>query len=1119
MTPVLYSASEQDFTSLGLGVLNDALSCKVDTVLNGVFELEMQYPVTGKRYSDLKVSNIIKATSQHNGIAQLFDIHSITKPLNGVVTVYASHVSNRKQFIPIMPCSASNIADAFIAIKGHSAEDNPFTFWTDKTTSASFKLTSPASLGQVLGGMEGSILDVYRGEYEFDNWTIKFWNHRGQDNGVSLRYGKNITSIEQEESISNTITGVCPFWADADGNTVVIPEAVVESSSADNFPFRRTVVKDFSNVFDEIPTVEQLRNYTQTYISVNNIGVPSVSIDVSYENLADYEEYKNVALFEQVRLGDTVHVYFEPLDIEAEARVVETVYNVLIDKYEKVHVGSVKTSLSNVINADADFAKNTAAHAASKVTNALEQAFIDALASLSGADGGNIVINQNETTGKPYEILIMDTDDVSTARNVLRLNMNGLGLSTNGINGPYTAAITGEGIVATAITTGTLDAAKVNVSNLYANNILVTNSEDVGAAIRRLELSDEGLESTISNIKIGARNYIRALDGISVNTSKQLCTYTYDPTNGTYVLTATARGTSTEFSQIYVAPADVYSISEIAGKECRFHAESIVCSNPSLDARVYIYFMNSSKKVISATDLLQDTLSRSITVPANTVYIQPVLRIDQNKAEATGTTLTVRGLMLEVGNKDSDWVPAHEDANAQMGAMQTSIEQNAESIILSAQSINQRIDKVTNGYGIIWDLNAGGDYAGGEARIQKYDHETGTFSNAAGWLMWNGTKRTVPVTDFNPNTMVPYNVPIYLVLRLTSADGTTGTIYPVWYNGGWKYLNKGANASTSGQAVASWTWVENTDIILGSCVEPGSEKQFTETVVYDPPRTYKSINESVITKESLAASISVNARNIELKVSSTDYTGAKIASKINQSPSSVVIEASHISLSGKTINLTSDNIAINSTNFSVDKNGTATAKSLNITGGSINITTTDQTLDIIRLNHTKSSTYISSSMFIVENKSTADNPYLKVTMQGGGVWMSNTNLNKTLATLYTTGGGGVLDLYNTSDSEESRLTSGSLRLIDGKGKLRMLCNKSGLSFYSDSAKEISNIASTSSGIGSLYLKDGTRARCIVNDGGAYWYSSTGTLRCWLNPTSGLIFYNASGKVTKTYSAT
>lgn len=874
MTPVLYSASEQDFTSLGLGVLNDALSCKVDTVLNGVFELEMQYPVTGKRYSDLKVSNIIKATSQHNGIAQLFDIHSITKPLNGVVTVYASHVSNRKQFIPIMPCSASNIADAFIAIKGHSAEDNPFTFWTDKTTSASFKLTSPASLGQVLGGMEGSILDVYRGEYEFDNWTIKFWNHRGQDNGVSLRYGKNITSIEQEESISNTITGVCPFWADADGNTVVIPEAVVESSSADNFPFRRTVVKDFSNVFDEMPTVEQLRNYTQTYISVNNIGVPSVSIDVSYENLADYEEYKNVALFEQVRLGDTVHVYFEPLDIEAEARVVETVYNVLIDKYEKVHVGSVKTSLSNVINADADFAKNTAAHAASKVTNALEQAFIDALASLSGADGGNIVINQNETTGKPYEILIMDTDDVSTARNVLRLNMNGLGLSTNGINGPYTAAITGEGIVATAITTGTLDAARVTVSNLYANNILVTNSEDVGAAIRRLELSDEGLESTISNIKIGARNYIRALDGVSVVTTTSLCTYTYDPSNGTYVLTATARGTSTAFSQIYVANANVYSISEIAGKECRFHAESIVCSNPSLDARVYINFMNSSKKVISGTYLLQDTLSRSITVPTNTVYIQPVLRIDHHNAEATGTTLTVRGLMLEVGNKDSDWVPAHEDANAQMGEMQSSITQNA--------------------------------------------------------------------------------------------------------------------------------------------------------------------------------------HNIELKVSSTDYTGATIASKINQSASSVVINASHISLSGKTINLTSDNIAINSTNFSVDKNGTATAKSLNITGGSINITTTDQTLDIIRLNHTKSSTYISSNMFIVENKSTADNPYLKGMLQGGGLFFLNTNANKSLASLTITSGYGVFRLYNTGDSEEGRLTSGSLRFIDGAGVQRTVYNKDGIVFNDSSGNKIGN---------------------------------------------------------------
>lgn len=499
MIPILYSASEQDFTTLGIGTLSDATFCEVHTVLNGIFELEMRYPITGRRYSDLKISRIIKAVAEKNGEPQLFDIFEITKPISGIVTVYAYHVSGRKSFIPIMPCSASNIVDAFTAISNHSAETNPFTFWTDKSTVAPFNLKNPASLGDVLGGMEGSILDVYRGEYEFDNFTVKFRNHRGHDNGVTLRYGKNITSIEQDESIAETVTGVCPFWADIDGNnTVTLPEKVVESPTADNFPFKRTIVKDFSLSFEEQPTEAQLRGAAQSYINSEGIGVPKVGIDVSYENLSDYEGYQDIALLEQVKLGDTVHVYFEPLGIEATAKVTETYYNTLLDKYKKIRVGSAKSTLSTIINADAAVAKEDAANATKGMTNALDEA----VNLLSGADGGNIVIRRNELTGKPYEILIMDTDNVSTATNVLRLNMNGLGLSTSGINGPYTAAIVGQGIIATAIKTGILSDLNGKYSldmstgtvNMASANITggTINIETSGAAVDTIILRYRG---------------------------------------------------------------------------------------------------------------------------------------------------------------------------------------------------------------------------------------------------------------------------------------------------------------------------------------------------------------------------------------------------------------------------------------------------------------------------------------------------------------------------------------------------------------------------------------------------------------------------------------------------
>lgn len=472
MIPILYSATEQDFTTMGLGALNEAISCEVHTVLNGMFELEMKYPITGKRYADLQISCVIKAVAEKNGTPQFFDIYAITKPMSGIVTVYASHVSGRKQFIPIMPCSAMNVVDAFAAIDAAAAEPNPFTFWTDKGTAAKFNLTVPVSLGNALGGMAGSILDVYRGEYEFDNFTIKLYNNRGSDNGVTLRYGKNITSIEQEESIASTITGICPYWADLEGNnSMTLPEKVIESPTAANFPFKRTIVKDFSLSFDERPSEAQLRAAAESYISSSEIGIPKVGIDVSYENLADYEGYQDMALLEQVKLGDKVHVYFEPLNITATAKVTETYYNTLLDKYKKIRVGSVKSTLVSVINGDALTAKQDTDTVANGALNAISEA----VELLSGADGGNIVINRNELTGKPYEILIMDSADVNTARNVLRLNMNGLGLSTSGINGPYTAAITGQGIIATAIKTGIL-------SDLYGNYSLDMNTGTVNMA-------------------------------------------------------------------------------------------------------------------------------------------------------------------------------------------------------------------------------------------------------------------------------------------------------------------------------------------------------------------------------------------------------------------------------------------------------------------------------------------------------------------------------------------------------------------------------------------------------------------------------------------------------------
>ena len=887
MTPILYASSETDFSTLGLGVLNDAISCNVRTVLNGMFELEMTYPTTGMRYKDIAISGIIKVESEKGGTPQLFDIYEISKPLNGIITVYASHVSGRKQFIPVMPCSASNITTALQVIKTYSAEDNPFTFWTNKSTSANFSVNVPKSLGQCLGGSEGSLLDVYGGEYEFDNFTIRIWNRRGQDNGVSLRYGKNITSIEQEESIASTITGICPYWADDEGNIVTVPEKVVQSSRADNFPFKRSVVIDFTQDFDEAPTVAQLRAAAQSYITSNNIGVPNVGMDISYENLADYEEYKDIAILEQVKLGDTVHVYFEPLDIEASARIVETRYNCLLEKYDRIRIGSVKTSLSSTINNSVEEAKQEII----KSGSVLERAFENAIKELTGADGGYVVIRRNEATGQPYEILIMDSPNINSAQSILRLNMNGLGLSKSGINGPYTTAITGQGIVANAITTGVLNAILIQAGVLQSQE----NGNDPKFY---LDLDTGVLKGNFSELKISGDSG------------------------------ATQRYADTAASDAASDAVDDYDESL---------NQSVIFNKLTNNGQAQGIYLQNNKVYINGE-----------YIKANTIGADAIV----------GNSITIGKL-----------APA------------------AKAVLI-----------------------------------------TGTVS-----CYYRSTTNSTPTIDANTS-----------IGTATNTDNAWEYVMPRPKNGAYFYT---CERYTKADGTVSF-----------SAVRQMSNLTYTSL--------WCSANDQT----------AIDGAHI--------YAGSVTAAKID----------------------TDDLFAQN-----------LTASNFNIIGGSVHINTTNQTMDYIRLNHEKTSAYMASNMFVVENSEKAANPYLSGVLQGGGVFFSNRNIAKALATLTTTAGWGILDLYNTSDSEQGRLTSGSLRFIDGSGVQRTVYNPTGLTFYSDSGTglssygpssvyvrkangdKIAGIAATSGGLGSLYLGVGNVNRVILNDGGLYFYDSSGDATGYLGP--------------------
>lgn len=420
MIPILFSESATTFNTNGIGRLSDTISCVCTEERNGEYEVELEYAVEGKYVNEIKYNRIIVIKPSQENTLQAFRIYKIEKSImGGSIIVNAQHISYQLASIPLKPFAASSLANALTKLISESMETNPFTFTTDKTSAVACGMNVPIMCRSMLGGHEGSLLDVYGGEWKFDNYTCSLLNARGADRGVTIRYGKNLVSLQQEESIANTITGVVPYWKASDSNECVYANPVY-ASTASNFPYKRTEIIDFSDKFDYKPTAAQLTTLAQQYIEKNNIGHPSVSLDVDFINLADTEEYKGIAPLENVLLCDTVTVIFEKLGITEKAKVVRTEYDCLAERYNKVEIGTIRSSLAvtiaeqgNAIEVTLEKAREFTKDATGWLTN--------------GA--GYVVANKN-SDGSWKELMFLDKPTTQAATKVLRINENGIGFAS-----------------------------------------------------------------------------------------------------------------------------------------------------------------------------------------------------------------------------------------------------------------------------------------------------------------------------------------------------------------------------------------------------------------------------------------------------------------------------------------------------------------------------------------------------------------------------------------------------------------------------------------------------------------------------------------------------------------
>ena len=467
---LLYQQNETAFDNNGLGALPDTISCTVTEERNGIFEVELQYPITGIHYGDIQPRNILYVKPDPYRDPQPFRIYRVTKPLSGRVTVYAQHISYDLSGIVLSPFEATSAQEAFLKIKKNSSTDNPFTFYTDISSDSPLTVSVPSSIRSIMGGQEGSILDTYGGEYEYDLWEVKLLSQRGQNSGVTIRYGKNLTDLNQDENISNVATGVYPYWkGQTEGSeaetVVVLPEKIV--NAAGTYSFTRIVPLDLSGEFDGPPTEKQLRDRAEQYVEDNDIGVPTVSITVAFQPLEQTEEYKDIALLERVNLCDTVTVEYPDLGVSATAKCVKTVYDALKDKYTSIELGEARTNITDTMLQQQQ--EYQAELEKVPTTSAMQKAIANATLLITGNSGGYVVIrNSKDETDKraekPDEILIMDAPDVESAQKVWRWNLEGLGYSSTGPNGPFTTAITKDGsIVADRITSGHASAGTIEV--------------------------------------------------------------------------------------------------------------------------------------------------------------------------------------------------------------------------------------------------------------------------------------------------------------------------------------------------------------------------------------------------------------------------------------------------------------------------------------------------------------------------------------------------------------------------------------------------------------------------------------------------------------------------------
>lgn len=353
MIPILYESDETAFVSNGLARLRDCVSCVVTEGRNEVYECDFEYPVSGANFDLIKCGRIIAVTHDDTGDLQPFDIVSYSKPIDGIVTFHAVHISYRLGGIVVVNNSVNSLAAAFTGLNALPMSYCPFTFSADFTSNNYIAAYDgvPRTIRQILGGIEGSILDSCGGEYEWDKWNVYLHRNRGTARDFTIRYGVNLINYQEDTDYQGTYASCVPYWVGSNdqGQQTVVKGSRVDSNLPTYSGHDIVVPLDLTDKFESKPTAAQLQTLAASYMTANQVNIPAQTINVDFVRLQDMSEYADFAPLLQCGLCDTIKVVFPAYGLDARFKIVKTVYNVLADRFDSMELGSLATSLAEAL--------------------------------------------------------------------------------------------------------------------------------------------------------------------------------------------------------------------------------------------------------------------------------------------------------------------------------------------------------------------------------------------------------------------------------------------------------------------------------------------------------------------------------------------------------------------------------------------------------------------------------------------------------------------------------------------------------------------------------------------------------------------------------------------------